>query len=388
MTRQAQVWVLRSLVAALMIGSLTLAACRYFFVALRRDSILVQPRETVVQAMPGQAKIVASYEILNKGSHELWLGDVQTSCGCSVASLSSKHVPPGGRSEIVVEGNPPGAGEKRVVVSVATDSSTQPSLTLALTMVGAGSPPYIANYSPSVRFGDVTAAGAEESFFVETREKRDSAPWIRTATTSLPGLQCEGGLDSEFDAGGGVVIRRYRYVASLLELPPQGEFSGEVVMHTLDGASGPTVSVPVHGIVASLIRVSPSTLLASFGKSETPPALVVRISAHTTSRPLTVKLLSGCPSSVHVRELPRSDSQSVSFQVSSDGALSSSVSTALVFSTNHPGAAEVKVPLKLVCLETAQSAVRAASGQACHDLALKEKLPRARRHRAPTAPMR
>ena len=122
-----------SLVAALMIGSLTLAACRYFSVALRRDSILVQPRETVVRAMSGQAKDISRVtRYLNKGSHELWLGDVQTSCGCTVASVSSKHVPPGGRSEIVVEGNPPGAGEKRVVVSVATDSSTQPSLTLAL----------------------------------------------------------------------------------------------------------------------------------------------------------------------------------------------------------------------------------------------------------------
>jgi len=83
------------------------------------------------------SKITVTYRIFNEGGQDLVLGDVTTTCGCSVASIQPTTVKPGSYATVVVEGTPPSAGEKFVEIRVNTNSPGAEIVVIGLTVLSA-----------------------------------------------------------------------------------------------------------------------------------------------------------------------------------------------------------------------------------------------------------
>jgi hypothetical protein len=262
--------------------------------------------------------------------------------------VNPRTVTPGGTATVVVKGRPPGAGEKEVFVRTATNAKPTLELSLKLTMVGAGRPPYVAYHSPSFRFGTVTEAGSSDSVSIDTREERSKEPWLREAVSTLPNVVCRGGLESEFDAGGGVVIRRYQYSAELIDYPPPGEFRGDVLIKSAKPDLQTVVTIPLHGVVQAPVYASPSVLLANVGPSGKVSPLTLRIRAAKPGQHLEVKARHNELMGLIIRQIASPDANSSMFEISISDRLDQSVSTTLVFETDHAEQTEVQVPLRMV----------------------------------------
>lgn len=94
--------------------------------------------QTAVELHPGftDANAVAHFKYENTGSKPIHIASVQTSCGCTVASLKSNDVAPGDKGEITATlsiGNRTGTQHK--TLTVMTDDPTQPQTILTLNAV-------------------------------------------------------------------------------------------------------------------------------------------------------------------------------------------------------------------------------------------------------------
>src|SRR5690606_20377294 len=67
------------------------------------------------------------FALKNEGSSKLTLDRVRTSCGCTVAELKSKEIPPGGATQLAVKFDPAGRhGQNRKVVTIETNDPKSP----------------------------------------------------------------------------------------------------------------------------------------------------------------------------------------------------------------------------------------------------------------------
>ncbi len=94
--------------------------------------------QSAVELHPGfnDANAVAHFKYENKGSKPIHIASVQTSCGCTVATLKSKDVAPGDKGEITATlsiGSRTGTQHK--TLTVATDDPANPQTVLTLNAV-------------------------------------------------------------------------------------------------------------------------------------------------------------------------------------------------------------------------------------------------------------
>lgn len=230
------------------------AACAGLFLgagALRKDCVprvKVSPGMLTLTATADMAKPRGSFRLENVGGADLVLGPPTTTCTCTVVAIEPKTVPPGGSAVLTVEGRPPGAGRSEVLISVPVNTE-RGKLELHVDLVGRAVPPYVAYHLTAIRFGVVSAAGASERVFIETREKTDGPHWLLNPESTDKAVEVRGGFVREDDMGDGVVRRRYEYDARLIALPGDGEFQAEVRFPDRDAADSPVLVIPVHGIV-------------------------------------------------------------------------------------------------------------------------------------------
>jgi hypothetical protein len=91
--------------------------------------------QTEVELHPSvtDANAVAHFKYENAGTNKIHINSVQTSCGCTVASLKSNDVAPGEKGEIVATlniGNR--VGKQHKTVTVMTDDPAHPQTVLTL----------------------------------------------------------------------------------------------------------------------------------------------------------------------------------------------------------------------------------------------------------------
>lgn len=137
---------------------------------------IVTPASQRVVASPNQGKIIATYRVTNRGRRDLVLGDVRTTCGCSVASVQPKILKPGRSGTITIKGDPPRVGSKTVFAHIATNAPPPGELTIKLTMIGTAPIPYVAVSSGPVRFGIIRSDSPPETIRIETRERSGQTP--------------------------------------------------------------------------------------------------------------------------------------------------------------------------------------------------------------------
>ena len=154
-----------------LVASLTLAS-RYSRPKQVRAALVVTPESPLVFAKEGETKVDLEFRVKNQTNHDIKLGEMATSCGCTVASISPKDLGPGEEAVVTVVGKPPTFGRRKVEIKVATDERTQPEVMMRLFMEGAAKPPYVVTMGMTVNFGTVQRNSSQkETVFIETVER-------------------------------------------------------------------------------------------------------------------------------------------------------------------------------------------------------------------------
>lgn len=206
----------------------------------------------------GGSKVQVRYTVENRGGEPLILGTPATSCGCSVASIEPKVIPPGGVGVIVVDGDAPRSGERSVEIRIGANAPATPELTAQLVMVGVSPLPYVVMSSGPINFGELATARGVESFYIEAHEKKTAAPWLSSARSTLPSIAVTGGLKQESDLGKGVVFRRYEFKATLdLANPSPQAYAGDVRVGSESVTAAP-YSIPVRFTIQPPVFARPS----------------------------------------------------------------------------------------------------------------------------------
>ncbi|MGI8820727.1 MAG: DUF1573 domain-containing protein [Chthoniobacterales bacterium] len=103
--------------------------------ALSTAHAQLQWEQTQIELHPkaSDAEAVANFKYENKGTTQINIKNVRSSCGCTVASLKKNDVAPGEKGEVTATFKIGGrTGVQQKTVTVETDDPAQPSITLLL----------------------------------------------------------------------------------------------------------------------------------------------------------------------------------------------------------------------------------------------------------------
>lgn len=307
----------------------------------------VEPHSRTATASLGQGTVSVSYLITNVSRRVIDLGEVSTSCGCSVASISRKQLAPGERAEVEVRGNPPSAGRKAVEIYIQTSDPTLPEVALHLVMIGSETAPIVVFHSLSVSFGSMPQAdsAATTEILVNTREVGGTPPWISRAESSIEGLTVEGGLASESDQGDSVVARKYTYRAALNAQRPPGELDGLVRFMPREG-DAPILMMPILGEIRPSLIPEPRSLYASVRPNDKTPRL--RLDLVSSEANFDPEDVEPGPPPRGVR-ISRTEAEAgrAGFEVEVDPGEVPGSRVVIGFRCRKPGASQVEIPLVL-----------------------------------------
>lgn len=310
---------------------------------------IITPATQRVVADPAAGKVVATYRIANRGGRNLVIGEVATSCGCSVASIRPRVIKPGTDGIVTVEGDPPAAGERTVRVDVNTNVAAQPKLSFHLTMVAEVTLPYVAHSSGPLRlFALVNSKHLKnhDSIHIETYENIETRPWLAAAQSSLAGVVIKGGLARERELPGAVVHRIYESTAELTEAAKPGDFIGDIIFTCPGTDQAKPYSLPVHLSVNPAVYALPSALYASVGPSDELPRLNVLLISDDPDSRLEVSPSTYNNKYVSIRRMSQEGGR-VRFEVTPVSLPNGTIPTVLTFTTNSVEAPIVRVPLVL-----------------------------------------
>ena len=132
----------------------------------------------------------ASYELINVGGSPLKILPPVSGCGCAEPVLSRSDLGPGEKAILRVDAQPIAVGEKRVSITVPTDSRATPSIALELRVLGSRRPPYLNRVVGDLTYNGKYDPHESRRVLVETIEPAgsDVAP---TLQCDLPFLKWE-----------------------------------------------------------------------------------------------------------------------------------------------------------------------------------------------------
>ena len=158
-----------------------------FFILCVTNPVLAQLKfeqtEVELHPSPTDTNAVAHFKYENTGSKPIHIASVQTSCGCTVASLKSNDVAPGDKGEITATlniGNRTGMQQK--TVTVMTDDPEHPQTVLTLRAVI----PTLLEIQPIFVFWNQNEAAKPKTIKVKTGH--DSPVTKITVTSSDPDI--------------------------------------------------------------------------------------------------------------------------------------------------------------------------------------------------------
>jgi len=307
---------------------------------------VISPSTQPVTVAPGSSKVVATYQIRNGGGEDLILDRVETTCGCTSATVEPKVLKPGQGGVITVEGTPYQTGERSVQVRLTSNSRPVGDLILTLVMVGpAKEIPFVANSSGPILFGPIRP-GASETFQVEAIERKDQPPWIDRAVSTVECVDLKGGFVEEQEVEGLGVLRTYRYHATVAKAPRIGPLQGEVAFMGRGSAGQAVHKLSVSGLMRAPVFATPSSLFASSPGGEAPPRLSLMLAADNPEFRLETSAKVEGSDVLTITRLGRFGKME-QYEVTPTGALDESIGATVVFRTNHPDAAEVRVPVSI-----------------------------------------
>jgi hypothetical protein len=202
------------------------------------------------------------YVLRNTGNLTLEISQVRPSCGCTVANISEKSVPPGAESRVTARLSLQGrTGHQHKTIVVESNDPQQPQL--MLTMEGDVATP-VAVQPERVIFGQigpdanttsvVMVTSSADAFHINSVES-GSTTFKATSETVEEGKQ-------------------YRILVSTQPPLPPGGISGSIRVST-DHPGRPFFEIPVAAAVLSEIMVAPQELIINAPAGQTVSQFVV-----------------------------------------------------------------------------------------------------------------
>ena len=191
------------------------------------------------------------YVIVNRGDATLEISQVRPSCGCTVANISQRSVPPGGEARVTAQLNLTGRqGPQHKAITVESNDPKQPQLTLMLQGTAGAA---VNIQPPQVMFGQLQS-GSEAVVEVEISAGGDKNFQITGVEAGSAQLQTE--LRTRTAGRAYTVVIRTK--------PPlgQGVLSAAVRVNT-DHPDRPAIDIPVSGLVVGDLIVAPTAISLS-----------------------------------------------------------------------------------------------------------------------------
>lgn len=240
--------------------------------------------------MESSQTVTHDYVIVNKGNATLEISQARPSCGCTVASISTKSVPPGGETRITAQLNLAGRmGQQHKTITVESNDPKQPQLTLTLQ----GNIGDAVSVQPNqVTFGQIGAEG------VNTREVTISSGngqplKVLTADSSSPNFTAE--LQTREEGKTYAVI-----VATKGPLVP-GSLNAAIHV-TTDNPSKQQFDIPVAAIITGDLIVAPQDLTIQAQPDQTVTRYLIVRSANNA--PFEVKSVETPDASITYQVFP------------------------------------------------------------------------------------
>jgi len=192
-----------------------------------------------------------TFVLRNDGNATLQIGNVRTSCGCTVANVSNKTLEPGQTAEVTARLSLKGRqGQQRKAITVESNDPATPQLQLYLE----GNATATVTVTPDkVYFGQLDENAAVTGV----------VSIVASGDTTIHITQVDAGSDavtvtSETVEDG----KNYRVLVSPRTPIPAGSISGVVRVLT-DSAQYPQINIPITGIVLDQLMVAPNEIVLS-----------------------------------------------------------------------------------------------------------------------------
>jgi hypothetical protein len=192
-----------------------------------------------------------TFILKNEGTAPLEIANARTSCGCTVASISEKIVPPGGKSEVRATLSLVGRiGQQHKTITIESNDPNNRNLTLFLNGAAASA----IDVTPDrITFSQVAAGTVSTAEVVLAATGTNSFKILRAESTS-PAFAADV---SPIEEG-----RKYR-VAVRMEQSFQPESPGGQINVQTDDPARPTIAIPVSCSALAEIIVAPVDILLS-----------------------------------------------------------------------------------------------------------------------------
>jgi hypothetical protein len=275
-----------------------------------------------------------TYILKNEGDLSLEIRQVRPSCGCTVASISQKTIPPGGQAEVSARLSLRGRqGPQHKTISVESNDPKQPMLVLNLE----GTAIEELRVQPNqLFFGRITADSSVTST-VEITVHGTNVMKITKTESSTSNLTAV--TESSPDG------RTFRVSVRTQPPLPRGAFHGNVRVET-DHSKYPAVDIAVSAFVVGDITFAPEELL------------VFEQAGQSTSRYVLVRSETGGKFQIRTVRVPISSMSYKIQPVEAGGGyqveLSNIPSTREVegkelhIQTDLPGAADIVIPFRFI----------------------------------------
>lgn len=185
-----------------------------------------------------------TYVIKNTGTVTLEISRVQPSCGCTVAEISNKNVPPGGESHITARFSPAGrVGPQHKAIIVHSNDPEQPQYTLTLQ----GTVGSAVSVQPSQITMPRLEPGTQPTADVLVSSGDGTAFQVTAVESTSEDLAAEV---EQVEEG-----KNYR-VHLALKKPLEGVFTATVLVRT-DHPRRPEIQIPVRFMATRDVIVAP-----------------------------------------------------------------------------------------------------------------------------------
>ena len=272
----------------------------------------------------------------NKGSEEVVLSKVDTSCGCTQAFLSEeKHIPPGGKGELVVgfDGTGRQGGQSETVYVHSNDPI---SPIVQLTIGGVVKPIRLAISARSLHFGTVKRRdGAKREIVI--RDPGDGSLAVNEVTCDSPSVKVSLARNDKPDLV-------YRVTADLKPGAPIGELKGKIKVST-NHPREPVVEIPVAADVIGDVEALPDQFFLGLLKKGQSASKTITLST-TSDKPLVIRKIDSPFDYVTITALPEIRGKKYSVTATlKDTAPLGLIKGEVVIHTNDRDQKEIRVPV-------------------------------------------
>ena len=247
----------------------------------------VEPRELTFDFDPAGDPPPAVLTLRNIGGGPLRIGDITTTCGCTLAGRPGTALLTSGQSTTLrVQGRPAQIGSKRAAVTIAADGS---SATVPVNLRGRQVQTPFATYVPQrLELRATRPEPMATEFTLRTVEAAGSPPWITAVQFDAAAGEVVRLDLSETPQPHGTLARAYRYRLTVPFLPTEGVAAGRIGFATRPATPALAQTVAVLASLVPAVRAVPESLLVRWDEADVGMTRDVLFLTETPDRRVTV----------------------------------------------------------------------------------------------------